>query len=263
MISQFSADSIQSLGCGSTKKLMSDYQDWSSAGVPKGNAISYLHPLIMNSKFLQCEKKRPGEVGGSTPSVGILGNKSRGEAVACLAAAPLLEDLHHWSHWSAIFQPQFGDLSDFLFELDQGSSTSAVVSALEVCPGKLLRVDRASSIQAFNSAVDRLDSVGVSGHLVSLIVLRGNTRDISTQLLSSHVTSVLERVKADGAISVKQDRESFMAKFILDCLLRIPLEICKLVAREVRIHTYYAFSFKYTSYLKIKKKEVCIGCMHI
>ena len=232
---QFSVATFQDLGCGSAKKLITDYQNvQSTGGLLTGSAIVYISPLIINSQSLQSIDK----LGKTSHSVGIFGDKSRGDAIFCLLSAPLLEDLHEWSHWSAIFQPQFGTISDFLLDLNSDSSTVTEVSALEVSPGKLLKIDRSSSIQAFNSAVDQLDSVEASGHLVSLIVLRGNSRDISPQLLSSHMTSVLERVKAEGASDSreeKNDRVGFLVQFILDCLLRIPLEICKLVAREVML----------------------------
>ena len=236
---QFSVAAFQDLGCGSAEKLITDYQNvQSTSGLHTGSAIAYISPLIINSQSLQCEKRSIDKLGKISHSVGIFGDMSRGDAISCLLSAPLLEDLHEWSHWSAIFQPQFGRISDFLLDLNSDSSTTTVVSALEVSSGKLLKIDRSSSIQAFNSAVDQLDSVEASGHLVSLIVLRGNSRDISPQLLSSHVTSVLERVKAEGASDSgeeKNDRLGFLVQFILDCLLRIPLEICKLVAREVML----------------------------
>lgn len=233
---QFSVATFQDLGCGSVKKLITDHQNLlTSGGLPKRNAIAYISPLIINSQSLQSDKKSAGKLG----SVGVFGDKSRSDAISCLQSAPLLEELHQWSHWSAIFQPQFGSISDFLLDIGSDSSSTTAVSALEVSPGKLLRIDPSSSIQAFNLAVEQLDSVGASGHLVSLIVVRGNSRDISPQLLSSHVTSVLERVKAEGACDrgeEKKDGERFIVQFILDCLLRIPLEICKLVAREVILY---------------------------
>lgn len=234
MTTQFSVDSFQELGCGSASKLITDYQNLqTSGGLSRGSTIAYLSPLIINSRF---EKRNAGNI--PVHSVGVLGDKSRSDAISCLESAPLLENLYEWSHWSSVFQPQLGKLSDFMLDLRLDSSVTSVVSALEVSPRKLLKIDRSSTIQAFNSAVDQLDFVRASGHLVSLIVLRGNTRDISPQLLSSHVTSVLERVKAKGSRGCgeeKDKRESFVVQFVLNCLLRIPLEICKLVAREVRI----------------------------
>ena len=240
VVMQFHVGNFQELGCGLPQKLISEYTGLqASGGLPRGNSLTYLSPLIVNSQSVVSA----GNLGfggvGEAHSVGILGHKSRADAVKCLKAAPLLEDLWEWSHWSALFEPQLGPLPDFLRSLDSGSEyDGSLVSALEVPPGKLLKIDRTSSIQAFNSAVDVLDHVGVAGHLVSVVALRGNTRDISPQLLSGQVTSVLQKAMAGGVASCggeKAEREGVVIEFVLKSLQRIPLALCKLVAREVQL----------------------------
>ena len=44
----------------------------------------------------------------------MLGHQTRDAALACLQNCPLLEDLERWSHWSLVFEPQHGNLKDFL-----------------------------------------------------------------------------------------------------------------------------------------------------
>ena len=46
--------------------------------------------------------------------VGMLGQQTRDAALACLQRCPFLEDLEKWSHWSLVFEPQYGSLKDFL-----------------------------------------------------------------------------------------------------------------------------------------------------
>ena len=142
---------------------------------------------------------------------------------------PLLSDISEWTHWDLVFCPQFGPLSDFLLAR---SALDSTISVLEASPGKLLRVSSESSIQDFYDAVDSYDAVGVAGHLVSLIVARGNARDISPQLLARHVTASLERRLVAPGETVAE-REKAVCEFVCGSLVRIPLRICEIVATEV------------------------------
>jgi hypothetical protein len=143
-----------------------------------------------------------------------------------------LTDLSEWSHWDLVFYPLFGQLSSFILTKSTLDGGEDRVSVLEVSPGKLLRVSTESTIQDFYSAVDNYDAVGVAGHLVSLVVMRGNACDISPQLLASHMTSSLERrlVKSEESVA---EREKAVCDFVLHCLVRIPLRICETIATEV------------------------------
>ena len=224
--------SFQELGCGTLQKLLSDSQKQPSKP-PQPQTISYLSPLLLNSTFKESHNsakkssQKPPQTRGLS-SVGVLGHQSKQDALSRLKEAPLLEDLAEWSHWELVFQPQFGKLSDFLLSPTVLNSES-LISALEVSPGKLLKIDSSSSIQDFNAAVDAFNPFNVAGHLVSLIVQRENTKDISPQLLANQVTSFLERKKAEVEVDEK------LSKFIFECLLRIPLNLCSLIATEVKI----------------------------
>ena len=242
---QLGVEDFLDLGCGQAQKLVSEYGTLQeSGGLPQENPFTYLTPLLLNS----CQSSAPttashsGDVlGNMQHSVGVLGHKSRSDALRCLEAAPLLEDLGEWSHWPVVYQPQLGPLPEFLLGLGRSDFDGAGVAVLEVPPGKLLKIDSKSSIQAFNLAMSDMDHVGTTGHLVSLVALRGNTRDISPQLLSGHVTSVLQKVMARDEVGGVADsdeemgKEGVVAEFVWKCLQRIPLELCKLLAREVSV----------------------------
>ncbi len=230
---QFSVTKFQELGCGNVKKLISDS---SKESPTQGSNIVHLSPLLMNSELKDIvPPKLPSK------SVGMLGHQSKEDALSFLRSAPLLEDLCEWSHWDLLFEPQFGKLSDFLLETSSPNSENCV-TALEVHPGVLLRIDLHSSIQDFIAAVGELNSNDAAGHLVSLIVQRGNSKDISPQLLASHVSTSLEKARAaasqgdgtGGGGCKEGEEEEEIARFIFNCLLRIPLKLCVLVAAEVR-----------------------------
>lgn len=186
-------------------------------------AVVYLTPIVVNSE---------DNTSCSADVVGLLGNQTAQDALSCLKKAPLLEDLSEWSHWEIVFQPQLGNLSTFLTKISRLDGDNML--ALEISPGKLLKIDQNSSIKNFIVAVENLDAINASGHLVSVIVQRGNTNDISAQLLANHMLSSLEK----QIVKSKTEGEQEVSLFIYKCLIRIPLQICKFIANEVGVwHT--------------------------
>lgn len=252
---QLGVRSLQELGCGKVGKLIAEHNR--APGGSKGQGIAYLEPILVNTKS-RCsagiqpqagQRSRQAGVSGQRSGkgqrsgqagiqgqrsgpVGILGHQSRREAWKCLRSAPLLSDLSEWSHWDLVFRPQLGQLSEFLLTKSPLDGIEDHVSVLEVSPGKLLRVSSESSIQDFYDAVDSYDAVGVAGHLVSLIVTRGNAQDISPQLLARHVTAALDR-RLVGPGETVAEREKAVCEFVFHCLIRIPLRLCEIVATEV------------------------------
>jgi hypothetical protein len=64
--------------------------------------------LAVNDMFVHSPTSR------NMGKVGIQGNQTKEMAMACLTNCPLLEDMMEWSHWSLVFQPQFGSLRTFI-----------------------------------------------------------------------------------------------------------------------------------------------------
>ena len=203
-------------------RIISESQDLPQQ-VAQTSAVAYLSPLLLNGDISLQESKN---------SVGVLGHQSREDALSCLQSAPLLEDLKQWSHWNLIYQPQHGRLEQFLQTEFDNRSTSAV-HALEVEPGKLIKIEPNSSMSDFVASLDPdcPDPVNTAGHLVSLIVKRGSTLDISVQLLACHVTTCLEKMAASH--SNEEETKDVVADFVYRILIRIPFKLCKLLASEV------------------------------
>ena len=44
----------------------------------------------------------------------MLGHQTKEAALACLHNCPLMVDIATWSHWSLVFEPEFGKLKDFI-----------------------------------------------------------------------------------------------------------------------------------------------------
>ena len=258
---QLSVSTFQELSCGKVDKHIADYKNRiptsaSSGTKPHSHAISHLSPLLLNSKLGIRTQESPANKHGigqalglglglgaavATP-VGVLGHQTPSAALECLRAAPLLEDLAEWSHWDLVFRPQFGSLSDFILS----SSARGEIFALEISPGKLIKISPGSSIQDFYKAVDSFDATNAAGHLVSLVVTRGNTRDISVQLLASHVLASLQRrlAECEGGEGCEEN-ERAVTGFVFACLTRIPVRICELIANEVSMWGHYFRTLHY------------------
>nr|XP_023686990.1 uncharacterized protein LOC111853852 isoform X2 [Paramormyrops kingsleyae] len=165
--------------------------------------------------------------GGVMEAVGLLGAVTREQALSSLVSAPLLEDLAEWSQWELVFQPQLGPLKDFM---ESNSAANSELAALETKPGVLLRISTSTGDMLFSEAAEALDPVGTAGHLVSIVVADG-IANAPVALLANHMESSLATAvtrEDDGTNSSKT-----VAKFILDCILRIPTRICKALLTQV------------------------------
>ncbi|XP_078082199.1 uncharacterized protein LOC144502066 [Mustelus asterias] len=184
----------------------------------------------------------------SSGSVGLLGDLSKEQALSCLLNAPLLEDLAEWSQWELVFEPQHGSLKDFI-ERHCGTKAahlslegSAVLNdlvALEVKPGVLLRLTTETNPELFAQAVKSRDPTGTAGHLVSIVVADG-LRNAPLALLANHVETALAAIGGLEAniLATEGVTSNLSTKFILDCLIRIPVRLCKSLLQKVFLEPY-------------------------
>ncbi|XP_058848447.1 uncharacterized protein LOC117424580 isoform X2 [Acipenser ruthenus] len=176
-------------------------------------------------------------------AVGLLGDVSRDTALACLLNTPLLEDLADWSQWELVFEPQHGDLKDFIERNfgrkvtrlgDESTAVLADLVALEVKPGVLLRVTTHTSAELFAEAAMALDPVGTAGHLVSLVIADGIANAPLALLANLMETSLAAAGGQEEFSPIKEEASlNISAKFILDCLIRIPTRLCKSLLQQV------------------------------
>uniref|UniRef100_A0A3P9L232 Wu:fj29h11 n=1 Tax=Oryzias latipes TaxID=8090 RepID=A0A3P9L232_ORYLA len=180
--------------------------------------------LICYESALVSKHTNESPKSGSEP-VGRLGEVSKGQALASLQCCPLLEDLSDWSQWDCIFKPLHGPLKDFI-ERNAGNLPVCLegLAALEVRPGLLLKITTNTGHKHFTSVVAALDPVGTAGHLVSMVVADG-IRNAPTALLANHMQSALTEAMAKEG--------SRVAKFLLDCLIRIPTRTCQALLQKV------------------------------
>lgn len=219
----------EALGCGSVEKLVADGV---ASKLDEPNVI-YLTPFLAQD----CTEDMKSQVGKC--AVGRLGHQSWEDALHCLSTAPLLEDLNEWTHWDLIYEAIHGDLSDFI----QKRGSSKNIYAIETSPGKLFRVDTNCTRQDFNLAVEAEDYINSAGYLISYILKCGGVSAASIELLADQICTILERMAIDLCKG-----EAAASVFVLQCLLRIPLNLCDKTALKVCIlivHQMEAFVSQY------------------
>ncbi|KAM6897522.1 uncharacterized protein FYW49_018807 [Xenentodon cancila] len=191
-----------------------------------GGGIS---PVFYESALLA--KFSQTSVESGSESVGRLGEVSKAQALDCLLSCPLLEDLSDWSLWELIFKPVHGSLKDFI----EKNAASTDLAALEVTPGLLLRITTDTGEKLFSSSVADLDPIGAAGHLVSMVVADG-IDNAPTALLANHMErSLAAAVVEEDLPQAEEDTACYrrVAKFLLDCLTRIPTRTCQALLQQV------------------------------
>ncbi|KAK2885132.1 uncharacterized protein wu:fj29h11 isoform X1 [Channa argus] len=164
-------------------------------------------------------------------AVGRLGEMSKAQALASLLSCPLLEDLNEWCQWDLVFKPLHGSLKDFI----ERNAADTGLAALEVMPGLLLRITTHTGDKHFSSAAMVLDSLGTAGHLVSMVVADGIV-NAPMALLANHMQSSLAAAVATEDLSqAEEDMTCYIrvAKFLLECMTRIPTKICQALLQQV------------------------------
>ncbi|CAL1544092.1 unnamed protein product [Lymnaea stagnalis] len=234
---QFHVNDLRHLGHGNITRLCS------VAEKPGKHSSKEYHAYF---EAALCGKSCPTT--RSHGQVGIHGSLTKETAMACLTACPLLEDLAEWSHWSLVFQPQHGRLRDFIekygglktITLEGGRKTATSdFKALEVEPGKFLKICSSSTNEHFRRALEAGDPSASAGHLVSIIVANKGLESTPLALLSNHVKSKLISLHAlSSAHSTPGgpplvDTLDLAVQFVTDFLLRLPLRICAAIANQV------------------------------
>ncbi|XP_078347983.1 uncharacterized protein LOC144633073 isoform X2 [Oculina patagonica] len=170
---------------------------------------------------------------------GVLGYKSKEEAVEAIRSVPLLEDVSLWTHWDEVFGgdvSKLGDLKSFLENerilMSAGKSSLESQSPLvvmETSPGVLLRVTTDTSPEMFKECACRGDAIGTAGHLVSMVIVNGGVANTPVALLANHMQSCLASMAADHDI----DDSDYRSAFVLECLTRMPHRLAQAIATKV------------------------------
>ncbi|XP_041376442.1 protein NO VEIN-like isoform X2 [Gigantopelta aegis] len=239
--SQFSTTDVKHLGHGNIHRLVTA-ADKPGKHKAREYRVIYEAAVCYNSRCNTSQKR-----------VGVLGNMTRDQALMCLHNCPLLADLEKFSHWSLVFEPEHGKLKDFIqkyggmhtISLEGGQKTITTdIQALEVKPGKLLKLASQTSTEKFGAALALNDVIGTCGHLVSLVVSNKGLENMPLALMANHMKTALYKLHASsviaqspGAPPLNSSETDPAVCFVLACLTVLPLRICLAVADQVFLET--------------------------
>ncbi|XP_076616737.1 uncharacterized protein LOC143339417 isoform X1 [Chaetodon auriga] len=195
----------------------------------RGLAGGGLSPVYYESALFAKYCKSSTE--GGCEAVGCQGEMSKAQALASLLSCPLLEDLSEWSQWELNFKAGHGSLKEFI----ERNAANTGLAALEMTPGLLLRITTHTGDKHFSTAAMTLDPVGTAGHLVSIAVADGIV-NAPTALLANYMHSSLAAAVAKEDLSqVEEDVSCYsrVAKFLLECLTRIPTRTFQALLQQV------------------------------
>ncbi|XP_067652769.1 uncharacterized protein [Haliotis asinina] len=229
---QFQLLDVKQLGYGNISRLV-------SAADKPGKHKSAEH-LVLYEAAVASQSSHRGDV-----KVGILGDRTREHALACLHNCPLLVDMTEWSHWNMVFLPQLGKLKDFIHKyggitsLTTEGGTKKVttdVVAMETQPGVLLKLVSQTSPERFQDALSSKDVQGVCGHLVSMVMMNKGIENTPTALLANHMKTALFSLHAANQTPggpPQTDVSDPAVMFVLDCLVKLPLRLSVALANQI------------------------------
>ncbi|RCV40380.1 hypothetical protein SETIT_9G048500v2 [Setaria italica] len=205
------------------------------------------------------EKRWFGNFPGRHENVDVLGNDvaeqhyylgtvcSR-EAINCLLRAPMLSDLHIWSHWDLLFAPTLGSFVRWLLTTGPIQELSCIVTT----DGRFIRVDPSATVDQFLEAIIQRSPFQVAVKLLSLLYIYDGSTNTPMSLLKCYAERAIklivdnnndlmntnsENCQVSSAKSIRSDSlpnfddtVHLIAKFVLDCLGHLPLEFRSLAA---------------------------------
>ncbi|XP_070575816.1 uncharacterized protein [Ptychodera flava] len=248
--SHYKLSTVRELGHGSLLQLINTVKKQQRNTSDLSTSTLY-SKVIYETAF--CTSNRITEIiaSGEQRTVGILGSQQRGKAMACLMNAPLLEDLAAWSHWSLVFEPEHGDIKQFI-ERNSGTmisdSMTGVQFPFDVCvlepkPGVLLKLTTTTSPAMFAEHAGKGDARPTAGHLVSIVIQYGGFKNSPLALLANMMESAFAKLCVGGSAPgapqpyYEDDYElnnySTVLDFVMTLLMYIPTQICVAIANQV------------------------------
>ncbi|BFZ19889.1 hypothetical protein BsWGS_22929 [Bradybaena similaris] len=261
MCEQFHVTDLRHLGHGNISRLC-------GAAEKPGKHVSKEYRVHFEAAI--CGKFCPTP--RSSSRVGIQGSQTRETALACLTTCPLLEDMAEWSNWSLVFQPQLGPLRSFIekhgglqeIPLEGGRKTAiSDFMALEVEPGKFLKICSQTTQEQFWAVLDTEDPIAAAGYLVSLIVANRGLESTPVALIANHVKTHLIALHArssgvgtpGGPPAFDNQTVDLAVQFVTEMLMRLPVRIGVAVANQVLLEPLSSVVGSAKS-----KKEIMLAC---
>ena len=189
------------------------------------NNITFIH--AMNCGYDSSSSSN--ETSDGDEASAALGCFTKEQAISCLRSAPLLENLAKWSCWDIVFAPEFGDLKKFLMKCED-------VCAIETPSNELLKINLDSTPVDLERAIIMGAPQKAAGHLLSIITANDGLDKSPVIHIANVVKMSLEQMVVEAA---RQNSSMTMERFILECMLYIPIQFCSSIVHKVCVWQSY------------------------
>lgn len=125
------------------------------------------------------------DIGHNAGSLGLVTTK---DAIEFLLRAPMLTDLHIWTHWDTNYAPSLGSLVTWLLKEVNARELLCLVSK----GGKVMRLDHTATIESFLDVLLEGSCFGTAVTLLSLLALYGGEGNVPLSLLKCHAQKAFE-----------------------------------------------------------------------
>ncbi|CAM8975537.1 unnamed protein product [Rhodiola kirilowii] len=115
-------------------------------------------------------------------SSGVLGHKTSKDATETLRKAPMLFDLHAWSHWDVVFAPSLGPLVGWLLD----GVRSEELMCLVTTGGVVIRINHLATTSSFLEAACQGSAFRTAVELTSLFSLIGGKKHVPMFLIKNY-----------------------------------------------------------------------------
>ncbi|XP_052207754.1 protein NO VEIN isoform X2 [Diospyros lotus] len=128
------------------------------------------------------------------------------DAIEVLIGAPMLSDLHSWTHWDLIFAPSLGPLVGWLLNQVNIKELLCLVTK----DSKVIRIDHTATTDSFLEACLQGSSFRTAVSLISLLSLYGGEGHTPLSLLKCHARQAFEIIMKNFLEMDVNDNQSIL-----------------------------------------------------
>uniref|UniRef100_A0A804M5T2 Protein NO VEIN C-terminal domain-containing protein n=1 Tax=Zea mays TaxID=4577 RepID=A0A804M5T2_MAIZE len=130
------------------------------------------------------------------------------EAINCLLRAPMLSDLHLWSHWDSLFAPTLGSFVHWLLNTGPIQELACIATT----DGRFIRVDSSATVDQFLEAIIHRSPLQVAVKLLSLLYIYNGSMNTPMSLLKCYAQRAIKLIvdNNNDLMNAKSENKIFM-----------------------------------------------------
>lgn len=200
----------------------------SNAGESRSNAISkcviFSQTLVRTSlgEEISSDEENLLETapkgGNVREKTRILASNLCKDAIEAVLSAPMLSDIHLWTHWDHRFAPFIGPLVGWLLNEVNANDLLCLVTR----DGKVIRIDSSATMDSFLQCALKGSPFQMAVQLLSLFASLGGEKFVPLTLLKCHASRAFDIILKNLADS--EAIKDTASKYFLECLSYLPTE---------------------------------------